>query len=311
MDVGVGSFIISDALLSKPNQQQLSRESVKAAGQLAMVGLLRIVATKAIAYQEHVGEYGVHWNFFLTLAAVKLAGLGIPTKASGVVGLALGVFYQILLSGFGLADYVNSELRDEASLLSMNKEGVISLIGYVFLHCLARFFAHSSQMYTLADRTSPQSTKRSLVHTHFFYTVGFTGACWFVALILDATVESVSRRSVNAAYVFWVMANNLTWILCLYGGRLLLDLQEDCFLCMVINKTAFGAFLAANVLVGLVNSMMDTLAVTDGIAIVILAAYMFLVCCLSRALYTRGGGSTSIMYKGKKLKADHSPETEL
>ena len=26
--------------------------------------------TKAAGYQEHVGEYGEHWNFFFTLAAV-------------------------------------------------------------------------------------------------------------------------------------------------------------------------------------------------------------------------------------------------
>ncbi len=26
--------------------------------------------TKAAGYQEHMGEYGEHWNFFFTLAAV-------------------------------------------------------------------------------------------------------------------------------------------------------------------------------------------------------------------------------------------------
>ena len=35
-------------------------------------GFARLAMTKAAGYQEHVGEYGEHWNFFFTLAAVAL-----------------------------------------------------------------------------------------------------------------------------------------------------------------------------------------------------------------------------------------------
>lgn len=45
------------------------------------------MATKGAGYQEHVGEYGVHWNFFFTLAAVELMTSVVPWPL-GRAGLA-------------------------------------------------------------------------------------------------------------------------------------------------------------------------------------------------------------------------------
>ena len=39
---------------------------------LVVLGCARLVATRGVEYQEHVTEYGVHWNFFFTLAIVKV-----------------------------------------------------------------------------------------------------------------------------------------------------------------------------------------------------------------------------------------------
>lgn len=48
-------------------------------------GLGRALATRSLDYQAHVGEYGVHWNFFLTLAVLRLANLALARCASSTV----------------------------------------------------------------------------------------------------------------------------------------------------------------------------------------------------------------------------------
>jgi len=47
-------------------------KSIKQAAPLLILGLLRVLTVKTADYHEHVSEYGVHWNFFFTLAVVQV-----------------------------------------------------------------------------------------------------------------------------------------------------------------------------------------------------------------------------------------------
>ena len=47
-------------------------KAVKSSGPLLVIGFIRLLSVKSTGYQEHVSEYGVHWNFFFTLATVKV-----------------------------------------------------------------------------------------------------------------------------------------------------------------------------------------------------------------------------------------------
>lgn len=51
------------------------------AGTCCTAGLLRLLFTRWVDYQQPVGEYGVHWNFFFTLAAVRLLTAAVPIPA--------------------------------------------------------------------------------------------------------------------------------------------------------------------------------------------------------------------------------------
>ncbi|CAK7356120.1 unnamed protein product [Dovyalis caffra] len=50
----------------------------------------------------HTGEYGVHWNFFFTLAAVSILTsiINIPPQYSGILGVA--ILIGIIPSGIGI-----------------------------------------------------------------------------------------------------------------------------------------------------------------------------------------------------------------
>lgn len=82
MDVGVGSFIIANAVVCQdargttvdtlPFVKAVKKE-LRAVFVLLALGLVRFAAVKTTDYQEHVSEYGVHWNFFLTLACVRVS----------------------------------------------------------------------------------------------------------------------------------------------------------------------------------------------------------------------------------------------
>ena len=76
MDLGVGSFVFGRGLVNRGKIPSL-RSNVP----LLVIGFIRLALTKGIEYQEHVSEYGVHWNFFFTLAAVELLTTSIRIPA--------------------------------------------------------------------------------------------------------------------------------------------------------------------------------------------------------------------------------------
>lgn len=81
MDVGVGAFVVSNAIVA-PEARNVGKKStsflssliksVRSSSPLLVLGLLRCLAVKSTDYQEHVSEYGVHWNFFITLFIVRV-----------------------------------------------------------------------------------------------------------------------------------------------------------------------------------------------------------------------------------------------
>ena len=81
MDIGVGAFVISNAIVS-PEARGVSTSdtslispvarSFKSSLPLLVLGVARFISVKGTDYQEHVSEYGIHWNFFFTLFIVKV-----------------------------------------------------------------------------------------------------------------------------------------------------------------------------------------------------------------------------------------------
>lgn len=88
MDLGVGCVIFSAGVVAarrfiniekEANRNQAYQKSIenlyisiKHSIPLLLIGFIRLAAVKSTNYQEHVNEYGIHWNFFFTICLTSL-----------------------------------------------------------------------------------------------------------------------------------------------------------------------------------------------------------------------------------------------
>ncbi|CAN6300733.1 unnamed protein product [Urochloa humidicola] len=275
MDLGVGSFVVANALVSRQARNITSmsfRAALSSISPLIFLGFARIISTLGVDYQVHVGEYGVHWNFFFTLAAVSILTsiVRIHPKHCGLVGLLILAGYQIWLST-GLNDYLISDKRN-ADIISQNKEGVYSILGYWGMFLIGVSLGY----YLFVDTGLKGNNRNAQVVKVWVLAASF----WILAIILDNHVERVSRRMCNFAYVMLVFGQNLQVlsILTLAG---FISYEKNLVLEDAFNQNMLGSFLLANILTGLVNLSVDTLSASSLTAFMILSVYTFTLCMVA------------------------------
>ncbi|EFN68717.1 GPI-anchored wall transfer protein 1 [Camponotus floridanus] len=148
MDTGVGLFILANALVA-PEARDFStsrqtefqetltkniKNCFRSCIPLLVLGFGRFVAVELTGYQKHVTEYGVHWNFFVTLAVVKLFTSMITSTINSKYSLFSGAWilgmHEYIMTTKGLSTWVLGDApRDD--FFSANREGLVSVPGYV------------------------------------------------------------------------------------------------------------------------------------------------------------------------------------
>lgn len=274
MDLGVGSFVLANALVSRQargiSNMTLS-SGLRSTSPLIILGFARLISTSSVNYQVHVGEYGVHWNFFFTLAAVAILTLLVDVHPNycGILGSFILIGYQALLL-CGLNTYLLSEER-KADIFSQNKEGIFSIFGYWGMYLIG--VRIGSYIFFGDDADAMLRTKK-LARTRVWALCLFF---WSLTLLLDWYVEAISRRMCNMAYVSLNLASNLQVLAIVmlsdYVPGCKSSAMEEAF-----SRNMLASFLLANVLTGLVNLSVDTLSASPISALVILFAYAFVLC---------------------------------
>lgn len=301
MDLGVGAFVFSAGVVgarpvlkeralahnraSTTQRRLLYRrlvDSVRHSLPLLILGVIRLLSVKGLDYAEHVSEYGVHWNFFFTLAflppfvAVFQSALNIiPSYAA--LAVILGVIYQVVLESTELKAYILTAPRTD--LFSKNREGIFSFVGY-----LAIFLAgQDTGIYVLPRSLNPRSgTTGKSQRTTLLMTMAVWSCVWSALYFLVTDYHygagiSVSRRLANFPYVLGVAAL-ATWQLFAYCL-----IETLCFpafysatdakaekeaydmatsrVARAYNRNGLALFLLANLMTGLVNMTIPTLDV--------------------------------------------------
>ena len=307
MDMGVGSFVFSSGVVSvRPilkdrlagkvsSLRSQLYASTRHSLPLLLLGFIRLYSVKGLDYAEHVTEYGVHWNFFFTLALLPPSVAVFQSLNSWIPSLALLAFvlssiYQALLEYTSLKAYILTAPR--VDLLSMNREGVFSFLGY-----LAIFLAGQSAGFNILPRNPARGRTQADPLTQRKQLLGRLVLCsagWCILYFLTTSYNyglhlRVSRRLANLPYVLWVSAFNCVQITCFCIVESLVfpavykatdkpseRKESDRATSRVLkafNKNGLAIFLLANLLTGLVNMTLDTLTVGREGAMCILVGY--------------------------------------
>ncbi|KAK0449720.1 GWT1-domain-containing protein [Desarmillaria tabescens] len=256
MDLGVGAFVFSQGVISAiplvKNPTYLASPvlsklvtTIRKVLPIMVLGIVRVLLVKGTEYPEHETEYGTHWNFFITMALLPVMEiflhpiiLRVPIS---MLGILIALCQQLGLSVFGLQEVVLFAPR--VGILSANKEGIVSLLGYLAVHLLGlsigtmilppspsyfrrfqRQFNKNGEL-TLGGGEKYKHSYASRQNDKTATELWAYSMLWWVFMGLTRLLkidgkEGVSRRVVNLSYILWVAAYNTSFIL----GYLLMDL---------------------------------------------------------------------------------------
>ncbi|XP_044104427.1 phosphatidylinositol-glycan biosynthesis class W protein isoform X1 [Neovison vison] len=328
MDFGVGGFIFGTAMVCPEVRRKYTdgsrfyylTKSLYSVWPLVFLGVGRLVIIKSIGYQEHLTEYGVHWNFFFTLIVVKLLTsllLSIfPLNKSWIMAISIIVLYQLALDFTPLKRlilYGTDGRGTRIGLLNANREGIISTLGYVAIHMAGV----QTGSYMLKKRSHVKDWVEGTYH------ILLTAISLFISLyIVQVNVEVVSRRMANLAFCIWIIASSLILLSSLLLCDIILSFakflikgaivpcswkpiqlsatnkkhseslvskaeRKEPSLCLItaMNRNQLIFFLLSNITTGLINLLVDTLHSSTLWALIVLNLYMFTNCLIIYVLH--------------------------
>ncbi|KAJ0182147.1 hypothetical protein K1T71_002869 [Dendrolimus kikuchii] len=273
MDTGVGLFVLMSGLVHKNFGNETVKTIVKSHLKLLIIliflGLTRLVALKQLNYQEHITEYGVHWNFFFTLATCKLFStflLHVKNEPFLLTITTMTVHELVLYKG--LQHWVFSELPRN-DFISANREGLCSSLGYISLYL---FGVHIKTI--ISDKTKYRFT---VLNKLFIAAISLSLLTYSVNILRPA-----SRTLANAAYCLFLQTVLCTVLTLLYFLEVLS--QDECdefhfdipIILKDFNMNGLAYFIISNVMTGVINISMMTLYMPSYMTFIILNIYMML-----------------------------------
>lgn len=300
MDIGVGAFVAIVAISSREAKNNLPAnglhhvwKAVRGSVALIILGFVRLYMVTSLNYQNPVHEYGVHWNFFFTLACTRVLTsviyAAVPIHLDWLVALALACTYEACLLFTPLASFLDSD--DRTGFLAANKEGLVSIAGYVSLHlasaAAARTFGYK-----------PRNSIRDWVVTAL-QCLAVSAASFAATYILHTAVDPVSRRLANLPYCLWMLSLGMfgvplaTAVSLVEVALMPADAQVDYNLFAItrtdkcpndvdllwksINYNGMAVFLLANILTGLVNIIFHPRTASDFVCFATLVGYIYVI----------------------------------
>ncbi|UJR21958.1 hypothetical protein I4U23_025026 [Adineta vaga] len=272
MDLGVGLFAIAHGMVSSEarNKQTKVKDLFLENFVLLLLGIIRLISIKYLSYVEHVSEYGVHWNFFLTLCFMKLIAscLLYITKNVLLSIIFSLVFHELILLRYLQFDnYLIESNQLRTSFIDANREGIFSLGGYVCLYLIGVYIGRLIIINEREQRLKDMTLKLIVA-----------------TIILCSISYNSSRKLCNFGYI-----TSTTGLACMTLGGFCLaqcllrrkGYSTESLLLKNVNQKGLDVFLLANVLTGVINLNINTIDTTDFVALFIIVIYMFIITTLA------------------------------
>ncbi|KAM3718943.1 GPI-anchored wall transfer protein [Dirofilaria immitis] len=152
MDLGTATFVycfaVVDVFRHYPgrvkNPIQKQRYCfLKASSSIVLIalGITRTVLLNYMNYHYQINEYGVHWNFFITLGMLRLIVDFLGRRYHSLLGIVIAITYQYFLTKQNLQEYLISSKTERKDFISKNREGIFSLYGYLSIYYFASTIA--------------------------------------------------------------------------------------------------------------------------------------------------------------------------
>lgn len=275
---------------------------------LTCLGLCRTSAVYTFDHPQHVTEYGVHWNFFFTLAALPVAYLllsAVSISISLIWGIAeqwlpscwaskdvsrvlqAHVFrtclcvlvHQLALSRSGLTQFILND--DRNGFFASNKEGICTLFGFTAI------YSAGIDVGTVL-RGSVQYCRGVSMRRRTFLFAGFLLSI-SAFIFCELFVQRASRRLCNSAFIFFSLGFNLLSGFCLACiPNTVEGLRPKAVVLDSINDNQLVVFLVSNLLVGLLNQATQTFFISTLSAHAITLGYTLYGCVLAWKLKRSG-----------------------
>lgn len=276
MDVGAGGFVVVNGFV-EGRKRRCYKSVMVDAFVLAILGLLRVVFVQMSDYQHHVTEYGVHGNFFFTLAFTKAAcswWVYRLTWSSGTLLAILVCFcHHILLTAGHIGSWTLSNAPRD-NLLTANREWIVSMPGYMAIY----FFGAAMGNYIFRRRNEGKKLSTSFLVITAIFSIS--------VVVLGHYVDLPSRRLGNPTFVTFVM----TYTSIGFASFSLIEETLSPVLCVPptlasINRRPLSFFLLTNVTTGLINKSINTLTVEYPYDVCIISCNIVAVLSVVYVLY--------------------------
>lgn len=268
MDTGVGLYVLVSGLVHNTSGRgfiNIILDNMKMSSMLLLLGSARYCSLKMLQYPTQVSEYGVHWNFFYTLAISKFTSsiliFLVNSKYYLILSIMVGLVHESLLNS-GVKQWVYSDAPRD-TFINANREGISSCLGFVSMYIFALY---------LKNKLNEKSVLKVHVVTRLILMCIML---WFMSYVYNI-YNPTARPLANLSYCLYLEALLTTVIFVFYIFEAIFEFNDLSVPLIIasVNHNGLLYFLFTNILTGIINLCIRTFEVTTYKSLMLINIYM-------------------------------------